>query len=151
MPQLIKPANNLTISAWYLATRVDDNDSSSEVISGGNSYLLRVQTSGLRFSKRIPGTSVQCNALLAGHLDGAWHHIAAVSTPAGMKVYFDGAEKCTNTRGEDIRYDQSNDLWIGRHGNNSANYDFDGNIDDVRIYNRELSAPEIANLARGGL
>jgi hypothetical protein len=151
MPALIKPANNLTVSAWYNITRLDPDDRGSEVVSAGNNYLLRVESSGLRFSKRVGTASVQCQAALSGHLDGLWHHIAAVTTPAGMKVYFDGEEKCTNTRGEDIRYDQSNDLWVGRHGLGGDNYHLEGNLDEVRIYTRPLSQPEIADLFRGGL
>jgi hypothetical protein len=41
------------------------------------------------------------------------------------------------------------DLWVGRHGNNSMNYDFQGNLDEVRIYSRVLSLQEIQALAQG--
>jgi hypothetical protein len=71
-----------------------------------------------------------------------------VQSPQGMKVYLDGVERCTNTRGEDIRYDGTPDLWVGRHPDNVA-YDFDGTLDEVRIYTRALTADEVARLFQG--
>jgi hypothetical protein len=41
------------------------------------------------------------------------------------------------------------DLWVGRHGNGSANFDFQGNVDEVRIYARVLTVAEIQGLAQG--
>jgi hypothetical protein len=139
MPAALKPANNLTVSVWFRATQVDT--SGSELVSGGNQYLLRIGVSSLRFSRRVVGTStsVPCDAPVTGHLDGKWHHVAGVQSTAGMKLYLDGTERCTNTRGEDLRYDGDPGLWIGRHSE-SASYDFDGNLDEVRIYTRALTA-----------
>jgi hypothetical protein len=49
-----------------------------------------------------------------------------------------------------MSYDLTGNLTVGRHGAESGDYDLDGNIDDVRIYGRALSAAEIAGLAAGG-
>jgi Concanavalin A-like lectin/glucanases superfamily len=94
--------------------------------------------------------SVQCEAPgTAPYLDGKWHHLAAVQSPAGMKLNLDGIERCTNTHGEDIRYDGGPTFFIGRHPDN-ATYDFEGNMDDVRIYGGALGPPEVLALAQGG-
>ena len=66
-----------------------------------------------------------------------------------MKVYFDGVERCTNTRGDDMLYTRATDLYVGRHGNGRPDWDFDGNLDDVRIYNRALPPAEVAAIAGG--
>jgi hypothetical protein len=158
MPAILKPANNVTVSAWYRATIVDGPTgkptTGSEVMSAGDQYSLRVRPTEIEFSKRTTtngnGAFVQCRQAVPNQLDGNWHHLAGVASPTGMKTYFDGVEKCTNTVGTDIRYDEGPDLFIGRHGNGQDNYDFDGNIDEVRIYNRALSPDEIAWLAQGG-
>jgi hypothetical protein len=150
MPPLLKPANNFTISLWFLASSVDSGG--AELLSGGNQYLVRLGSDALRFSKRPAGASnsVQCEVTgVSGHLDGKWHHVAAVQSPAGMKLYLDGIERCTNTRGEDVRYDGGPTLFLGRHPDNS-NYDFEGNLDDVRIYGAALTAAQVQGLAQGG-
>ena len=44
-------------------------------------------------------------------------------------------------------YDRGADLSVGRHGDGQDDFDFDGNIDDVRIYTRALPPARIAQLA----
>jgi hypothetical protein len=149
-PAALKPANNFTVSIWFQATGVD-NSGAVELLSAGNQYLVRAGMDYIRFSKRPAGgsNSVQCEAQATTCMDGKWHHVVAVQTSAGMKVYVDGAERCTNTRGEDIRYDGSAALFVGRHPD-SANYDFEGNVDDVRIYNAALTPAQVVALFQGG-
>jgi hypothetical protein len=155
MPTVLQPANDITVSAWYRATGPLDT-AGAELVSAGNSYLLRLLPTRIEFSKRYTNaagagaTALLDSPDLAGssHLDGKWHHVAAVTTPSGMRLYFDGVEVNTSNRGEDIRYDQGRDFWVGRHGNNLATYDFEGNIDEVFVHGRALSGPEIADLAK---
>jgi hypothetical protein len=114
-----------------------------------------VRATQVEFSKRSMGptgalTFAQCFAIVPNHLDGNWHHMAGQTSSAGLKLFFDGRQVCSSGAGEDIKYDQSDSIWIGRHGNLQDQWDFDGNIDDVRVYNRVLSPGEIAWLASGG-
>jgi hypothetical protein len=147
-PAALRPANNLTVSAWYRATSVDS--SGADLISGGDQYVLRLRPTQIEFSKRIRNqTYAQCIVDFSRHLDGAWHHMAGVTSGAGTKLYFDGVETCSSALGDDIVYDRGPDLFVGRHGNGQTTWDFDGNIDDVRIYGRAFSAAEIASLAAG--
>jgi hypothetical protein len=148
-PAALKPTNGLTLSAWYRATSV--GTSGAEIISAGDNYVLRLRSTQIEFDKRVLGATgtgayAVCAFAVTGHLDGAWHHLAAVSNSTGMKVYLDGVEKCTNTRGENLLYDRGPDFWVGRHGNGSTAWDFEGNIDDVRVYPRALVASEISSL-----
>jgi len=155
MPSVLQPSNDITVSAWYRATAPLDT-AGAEIVSAGNSYLLRLLPTRIEFSKRYTNAAgAGATALLdspdlagAAHLDGKWHHVAAVTTPSGMRLYFDGVEVNTSNRGEDIRYDQGRDFWVGRHGNNLATYDFEGNVDEVFVHGRALSAAEIAELAK---
>ena len=146
MPLALRRSNNLTVSAWYRAT----SGGRDEIVSGGDQYVLRLIPNQIEFSKRISGGSyVQCLATVSGHFDGNWHHVAGVTSTAGMKVYFDGVETCSNGAGDSIVNDLGPDLFVGRHGFNQIGWDFDGNIDDVRIYGRALPASEISYLAKG--
>jgi hypothetical protein len=100
-------------------------------------------------------------------LDGNWHHFAGVqSSTTGMSMYFDGA-LVTVTPGDggapttcasaaaaantnNIFYSTGRFFYVGRNGNTSANFDFDGNIDEVRVYSRVLTPAELLTLAQGG-
>jgi len=78
-------------------------------------------------------------------LDDNWHHVAVVMpNPDGViKIYVDAircetewiASNCTNA------YDSPEPFRIALDGDGRT---FEGNIADVRIYNRELSSNEIA-------
>ncbi len=158
-PAAVKPANDLTIAVWYRSTIVDSTG--SELVSLGDQYLLRLRPSQLEWTKNTPptneagtGTNYQhCYVDLASSefLDGNWHHVAAVTTPAGMRTYFDGVLRCSNASGASINYNiaAGTDLWVGRHGTQKTQFDFDGNLDEVRIYTRALSASEILGLFQG--
>jgi hypothetical protein len=149
MPSILKPANDVTVAAWYRATTADANG--SEIVSAGDQYLLRVTTTQMTFSKSSSATAwSNCyGTTVTGQLDGNWHHVAGVTTAAGMTLYFDGVQVCTNTTGANIAYAVGTDFWVGRHGAGKTGFDFEGNIDEVRVYTRALTAAEIAALAAG--
>ncbi len=86
-------------------------------------------------------------------LDGTWHHIVVVAG-AIYKLYIDGEEKLL-TMGAGTNNGQFTDISgidnfrIGSTNINSVgeNVFFNGDIDDVRIYNRALTDEEIVDLA----
>jgi hypothetical protein len=143
--------SSFTLSAWFRATVVDTLG--SDVISGGNDYYLRLWSAQIELAKRVSPTSgamfALCRASVSGHMDGRWHHLAGVNGPSGMKLYLDGVEICSNTRTEPVLY-QGSAFYAGRPGADQSSHDFDGDLDEVRVYGRNLSAGEIAGLAQGG-
>ena len=76
--------------------------------------------------------------------DGGWHHVAATydSATSTKTLYFDGGVIGSTAVG---------DLNVGgvnfRLGNTNFGEFFSGSIDDVRVYDTALSAPEIMALA----
>jgi hypothetical protein len=145
----VEPANDLTLSGWYRATRTDSGG--SEIISGSNGYVLRLRPNGVEMSKRKSDSSYsQCLGNTPTFLDGRWHHVAAVASRiTGLKLYYDGAEVCSMNAREDIAYPDGAGFFVGRHALDQDQWDFDGNLDEVRIYNRALSAAEVSVLAQG--
>ena len=92
-PAAIKPANNLTISLWYRATSVDTGHggtpgqpNASEALSLGDNYFIRIRSTDIAFTRRTAGGYVVCFATIpSNHLDGNWHHVAGVLSPAGSE------------------------------------------------------------------
>ena len=81
-----------------------------------------------------------------------WHHLVAVvpagvTTAGGVIVYFDGVQKTLSyIKGSTLLNTQSTDPVIGTISGAHGSYNANGYIDDVRIYNKALSAAEITLL-----
>ncbi len=81
---------------------------------------------------------------------GVWYHVASVwdSSTSNLMIYLNGSLVATqNFTGHVPVADAGADLRLGADGAGS-DY-FNGTIDDTRIYNRALSAPEIWQLYNG--
>jgi hypothetical protein len=152
MPSALKPKNNITVAAFYRATRTDVQG--GEIISAGDSYILRLRPTLVelvRFSPTPDAASnyIRCTGTPPNFLDGNWHHLAGTVGTAGMQVYFDGVSVCSNALGADLSYTSFNSFVVGHHARGRNDFDYEGNIDEVRVYDRVLSDTEIAALAAG--
>ena len=80
-----------------------------------------------------------------------WSHIAGVFDTATQKaiLYIDGVQ--ANNREDAVLYDTGSHDLINIGRNPLGTQYFNGKIDDVRIYDRALSAAEIGNLSSQGL
>lgn len=78
--------------------------------------------------------------------DNNWHHIVGVRDGDLIKVYYDGVflqqtDGCASL----VATNTSGHVALGRYEDYAAGY-YDGVFDEVRIYNRALSADEIKTL-----
>jgi predicted outer membrane repeat protein len=81
--------------------------------------------------------------------DSNWHHVAAVVSGSGtnnLTIYLDGVPAAPLSAA--IAHAPSGPKLIGNK-NGSFNTPFDGDIDELRLYNRPLSAAEVQRLAAG--
>jgi hypothetical protein len=71
---------------------------------------------------------------------GQWQHVAATYDGATARIYIDGVQTASTTFTANVG---DSDTWrIGAYGSPSAGF-FDGLVDNVRIYDRALSASEV--------
>lgn len=77
---------------------------------------------------------------------GTWHHVAATYGGSTRRVYVDGVEVTFTTGASALSYDTM-PVSIGCDDNSPASGFFRGALDDVQVYDRVLSATEIAELA----
>jgi fibronectin-binding autotransporter adhesin len=86
----------VTVSAWYKATSVDS--SGAEIVSGSNTYGLRITSTGAMVMKRISDNTaaadwIEYRVSVPTALDGKWHQIVGqivTGTGGSMSVYVDG-------------------------------------------------------------
>ncbi|AOX00100.1 hypothetical protein BJP34_12170 [Moorena producens PAL-8-15-08-1] len=135
--------NNYTVEAWF-KTSV----SSTLDIFAGTHYnhgiLIEVSAQGtLRYLHRQPTGSSGGTSLFTTntYTDGQWHHLAAVKSSTNMSLYVDGSLQVQESAPSD--FTDSLDVVIGRISkSNSARY-FNGELDEVRIWNRDRTLEEI--------
>ncbi len=80
--------------------------------------------------------------------DGTWHHLLGVVNQNQIEIWVDGELKSTGTLSAvNPNLTTNSALALGYNGHANGNY-YTGDMDQVRIYNRVLTAGEIDSLSR---
>ena len=116
--------------------------------SGYDRTFYMLDNGFLRFGVN-PGTpaSIVSNAALN---DDAWHHVAASLGPAGMRMYVDGVLQTSQNAGITTGQSISPGYWriggddLAGHSTVPSSYYFSGWIDDVAMYDKELTPDKIS-------
>ncbi len=83
--------------------------------------------------------------------DGTWHHLAGTYDGVRVRLYVNGIEENSAALAGVTLSSNTRPFDIGGYCNNHGGYFGNGLIDDVRVYNRALSASEIEVIAKGRL
>jgi hypothetical protein len=144
--------SEITIVAWVKrdATGIrHDIVAKNTNVGPYNGYLLVLNESNrISLSLTISNSWEQCQG---GSVDDTnWHHLAGTFDGNEMVAYIDGSPVAQNTASGSIAVNDNN-LYIGRSDPTAALNFFDGKLDDVRIYDRALSAEEVKHAYLNGL
>ncbi|WP_372895415.1 LamG-like jellyroll fold domain-containing protein [Stieleria sp.] len=129
-----------TIEAWVRPTGGPDLEVVFHTNNGGSDW-------GLIHSSNIWFVSNGYNYLYTGVPvdDTKWQHVAVTFAPAGVSFYVDGVLRYENSL---IGYDNSTtNLTIG--STDGASQFYEGQIDEVRVWDRPLNAAEITTSMNG--
>ena len=143
-PLLDTISNRFTVELWFRVNATSANGDWAGIVAKGNTSW-RLQAYGaeaLTFS--ATGTSGGDLQGTRNVNDGQWHHVACVYDGTNMFLYTDGTLDVSKPSTGLIA--QNNyPVAIGANANPpGVNYLFDGSVDEVALYNRALSADEIA-------
>jgi len=82
----------------------------------------------------------------AGRNTGEWYHVAVTFGSGGIKLYVNGVEEnSSSSMKKFVDIDGTPEIRLGKYSYTDAGF-FNGTIDDVRIFNRTLSANQILAL-----
>ncbi len=138
-------AGEMTVATW-LTVRSVPTAWASVVAKGEYSWRLSCENLETRFHFGITIWSA-ANPSIAGTTAvglNEWHHVAGTYDGANINVYLDGVLDGTVATTSAIGKNAANVL-IGENPE-AAGRNWDGMIDDVRIYNRALSQAELGGL-----
>ncbi|MEM9827754.1 MAG: DUF4347 domain-containing protein, partial [Planctomycetota bacterium] len=140
-------SGDFTVNFWYQYNGtagtemhlIGDHD--GQVGSAG--FRIYIDSSGdLRF-QRDSGSNSATVGLGAAVMDGSWQMVTVMQDGSNVR-YTTNAGNLSTLGSAALNVNTSNTLRIG--ASSSTTGDFDGNIDDVRLYTRSLSSSDIDEL-----
>ena len=137
-----------TASLWFKTNRVATTDNIlAHGLSSSDEFVVGFNTSGVLAVGIYNGSTYTKDDIIFNDTT-KWHHVVAVYNGTTMKGYLDGA--AFNNEGyQNPSTIVTSGFKIGSAAGGTARY-FNGSLDDVRIYNRALSAPEVLQLYNSG-
>ncbi|MBN2165646.1 MAG: T9SS type A sorting domain-containing protein [Marinilabiliaceae bacterium] len=135
---VIPPSGNFTVELWFNA---DSGISGTiELISqeanGGEDFYIGCSSTGI-----FRAGDDWLNTGVPFPVDGHWHHVAVTKSSTETAIYLDGIKRASITT--TIVNPAGTEFRIGRQFGTRSEY-FKGNIDELRVWNIERTANEIA-------
>ncbi len=152
----IPKGTGMTISLWYNADNFATSD--ARFISKANGVqdsnhlwmLSAYKGTSLRFRLKA-GDKTSVLVSPAGNLTtGKWQHVVATYDGSFMRLYRDGVQIASLAKTGSRNEDPGMGVALGAQPQGAGGRHFDGLMDDVRIYNRALSAAEIQAMVDNG-
>jgi len=140
----------ISMTAWVKIASTTDNNyrmilSKKVTFTDVGGYELFYHPVLHQLLVRSGGSSTTYNLILPLTLDTNWHHIAVTINGSTAVFYVDGVVQtgASGTVGNPPATTQR--LTIGARSG-AGDYSWNGQLDDVRLYNRALSAAEVTNI-----
>jgi hypothetical protein len=140
-----------SLSIWYNSTNASGVNhgnimfsATQNVASFQNIFRVGLTSSGAIYL----AASDETESILGSALDdGEWHHLALVHNGANQLQVFNDNEVVSTLTDFPLNWDAAIFYDIGQDQDNTNQTDFfNGLLDDIHLYNRELSSTEIANI-----
>ena len=167
----LQATGDITVSAWF---KTSNSGSALTIVGRGAHYssslsswaLFKRSNNGLAVQLRVGNAFIYALSPSTTYNDGNWHHVCFTrKTSSGdLKLYIDGSLSQTTNGVTGVMQNETKETWIGGA---TDGYYFNGEMDEVAIFNTALSpekitqiydatavvggVPQTANLFTGGL
>ncbi len=153
----VQPTTAFTLEAWV---KIKSNTHSEAIIdngiaeggtNAGGGYFLGLEVNGIKKFRAwtYNGPIYPDNRTVLTSKDefelNKWYHVATVYNGSTYKMYVNGSEAASANLTGAINYTNVGEfgLHIGAYMDNNENYRFDGEIDEVRIWNDARTLSEL--------
>ena len=145
----LNPTYAITIVAWINPNWTGNNRILQKSIEGSDNQYRLLKEYGDNMVFHLPGVANDRLEFPGCPPAGEWTHLAAVYDGSKMIVYYNG-EVAGEQDASGEMATSNGPLFIGtKHSEAPAGDEFNGILDDVRIYNYALSEADIAALYAG--
>lgn len=150
---------SLSMSFWIKASAAQVTGVNcgmvSNATSGGNGYLLRIENDGFVYFRLASGPTGQTSTQAAGAgnivnfnvADSVFHHVVGTYDGTTAKIYVD--DTLCASRAITATLTSPGNFNVGLDNTTTASY-MNGNLDEVGLWSRALSATEVTTLYNGG-
>ena len=146
----------ITASVWAKGTGSGERHifDKTSCLGTNNAGTFEIQTGGFVAGKAsfliypadaTPSSYVNIDSTVTV-TDGAWHHIVGVYDGTSLMIYVDGVLSGSSALAGETLSSTSSVVEVGGNCNGVGSLNWDGSIDEARVYNRALSASEIKAL-----
>jgi hypothetical protein len=150
-------SGGFSVSAWFkFASAAANNAIFMMGSSSTNTPICGLSSSSgaIRFEYRTDNNTEinggQAYVTDTTYSDGNWHHASVVKNGTQFLIYVDGALQKTLTDASGFNTLTANQQTIGASRRTTTASYFDGNIDDVRVYNYARTADQVMEDMNGG-
>jgi arylsulfatase A-like enzyme len=148
IPYIVNPSTNFTAALWVKLEATAGTN--AQIIlqqegTKGRTWLSR-KTSGV-LSSYLGAVDTLSTGTIAV---GSWYHVAVVNNGGTIQLYLNGQPDGSGAR--TVESETAGIMRVGRHKTpDTANEEWNGLMDQVRIYNRALTASEVLGLYSSGI
>lgn len=129
--------SQVSVMAWINLTHPYN---SNGIVVGQNRFYIRVNSSR-RLQVVLNGSTISYNTSLSA---SRWYHVAATLGDGYLKIYVNGTNVLSHPTDSSISADTT-PLTLGKNPNTNNNF-FKGKIDEVRIFNTNLTAQQVQRM-----
>ncbi len=121
-----------------------------ENAGGGNDMVVTTSNGYIGFGHALNGGDQQYLSGTTQINDDAWHLITVSNDGSNARLYVDGTLETTISSGNSLN---STQFYLGAHNNTSTSDSFhhQGSFDEVRFFDKALSASEVTDIYNGPL
>jgi len=140
--------NNITVSSWVKAYTTTQTTivGKYKYIGNDRSWYIGTYTNGSSLQVVLSSNGSNFNRYICGNInDGNWHHVSFSFSSGLVKMYIDSIPQTVTQIGSNTittLHDYTDSIEVGSVANGIGNF-FDGNISNVKIYNKVLTDSEI--------
>jgi hypothetical protein len=138
----------ITITAWIQTTQPGQGGIVTKAsIPGTEGWQVYVEFGTLRAIYQAASSSVGSSGSplsAASITDGLWHHVAFTVDASGGRLYVDGVQKDSRAwTGTPAAMTATPDVYLGSFASGGGIYGYNGNLDEVTIWNVALTQSQI--------
>ena len=139
-------SNTFSISTWVMFNSISASGTIAATYvsgSGNLGWYLRFSTSSKLEFGYTDGTQQSVSNSFTPNT-GQWYHVVVTVGSNNVILYINGTQNASLSS-TTISYTGNPDLYLGKLGTLSSSY-LDGKIDQVRVFNKAISAAEVTTL-----